>query len=412
MTPPEDVISLSCEIITIGTELLLGQIVDTNTAYLAQILARAGVHVRFKTSVGDRLDEMEGVIRGALDRSGMVITTGGLGPTLDDVTREAVSRVAGVPLEFKEDLMVQIQETFRRYGYEMPENNRRQAFVPTGSTAISNPVGTAPAFIKEIDRKPVICLPGVPRELKYLMTHEVIPWIRNRFGLGHRTVSTRVLKVVGLGESGVDRLIGDLIKPGENPEVGLLASQGEIKIRVAAVADEERSASALMAPILTEIRSRLKDKVFGEDGDTLESVIGALLTKRGETLAVLETFSAGLAAQRLLSQPDARIIQSWTVPAEDRVAALMGQAKIDVSKTDTLVLADHVKDRTGADVGLAILGFPMKQEDRHVLNGCSAVKGKGIAACFSWEMGGDLATLRMRGAVIGLNTLRLALLKA
>lgn len=141
--------------------------------------------------------------------------------------------------------MDEIEQTFRRYGYEMPENNRRQAYVPAGSLAISNPVGTAPAFIKEIKKRPVICLPGVPRELKYLMGHEVIPWVRKRFDLADHIVSYRVLKVVGISESGVDRLIGDLMRPGQNPEVGLLASQGEIKIRIAARSKDERETNAL-----------------------------------------------------------------------------------------------------------------------------------------------------------------------
>ncbi len=143
-------------------------------------------------------------------------------------------------MQYRKDLMDEIEQTFRRYGYEMPENNRRQAYVPAGSLAISNPVGTAPALIKEIKKRPVICLPGVPRELKYLMGHEVIPWVRKRFDLADHIVSYRVLKVVGISESGVDRLIGDLMRPGQNPEVGLLPSQGEIKIRIAVRSKDER----------------------------------------------------------------------------------------------------------------------------------------------------------------------------
>ncbi|MFP3911791.1 MAG: CinA family nicotinamide mononucleotide deamidase-related protein, partial [Desulfobacteraceae bacterium] len=277
----------TCEIITIGSELLLGQIEDTNTVYLAHEMARLGIAVRFRTSVGDRLNEMRQVIRGAMDRCAMVIITGGLGPTLDDLTREAVSGVAGVDLEYRQDLMDEIAAMFRRYGYDMPENNRRQAYVPAGSYAISNPVGTAPAFITEIAQKPVICLPGVPRELRYLMTHAVIPWIRKRFHLADHLVSYHVLKVVGLGESGVDRIIRDLIQPGQNPEVGLLASQGEIKIRIAAVAEGEKGAAALIDPVVAEIRSRLGSKVFGQGDDTLEGVILSLLHQRRWTLSVL-----------------------------------------------------------------------------------------------------------------------------
>ena len=165
----------TCEIITIGSELLLGQILDTNTTYLAQELGKIGVTIRFRTAVGDELEEIVEVLKCAVERCDMVIATGGLGPTLDDITREAVARMAGVELEFRQDLMDQIEQIFRRAGYQMPDNNRRQAFVPTGSQAISNPVGTAPGFIMEVNERPIICLPGVPRELKYLMNQEILP---------------------------------------------------------------------------------------------------------------------------------------------------------------------------------------------------------------------------------------------
>jgi nicotinamide-nucleotide amidase len=402
----------TCEIITIGSELLLGQIEDTNTIYLTHEMAGLGITVRFRTSVGDRLNEMEQAIRSAVDRCDLVITTGGLGPTLDDLTREAVSVVAGVDLEYRQDLMDEIEAMFRRYGYVMPENNRRQAYVPAGSISMSNPVGTAPAFITEIAQRPVICLPGVPRELRHLMTHEALPWVRKRFNLVDHRVSYQVLKVVGLGESGVDRLIQDLIKPGENPEVGLLASQGEITIRIAAVADGEKGAAALIDPVAAEIRSRLGSKIFGQGDDTLEGVINSLLHQRGLTLALLETFTGGMAAERLFNVTASRLLQSCVIPGPGGVAEYLGQEEIVLEPESALASARRVREKGGADVGLAVLGFVQEGEGIHpVVKGTAAVSGEeGISKTFSWEMGGDLATLRARGAVIGLNTLRLALL--
>ncbi|MCF8142464.1 MAG: CinA family nicotinamide mononucleotide deamidase-related protein [Deltaproteobacteria bacterium] len=402
----------TCEIITIGSELLLGQIEDTNTVYLAREMSGLGIAVRFRTTVGDRMDEMQKVIRSAAGRCDLVITTGGLGPTLDDLTREAVCSVAGVDLEYRQTLMDEIVGMFRRYGYEMPENNRRQAYVPAGSIAISNPVGTAPAFITQIAQRPVICLPGVPRELRYLMTHEVLPWIRNRFNLLDHRVSYQVLKVVGLGESGVDRLIQDLIKPGENPEVGLLAAQGEIKIRIAAVAAGDKAVAALIDPVAAEIRSRLGSKIFGQGDDTLEGVIHSLLRLRGLTLALLETFTGGLAAERLFAVPGSRLRQSCVIPDPGRVAEYLGQDRVVAGPESALDLAHRVREKGGADVGLAILGFVEENQGTHpVVKGCAAAAGEGIAKTFSWEMGGDPLTLRTRGAVIGLNTLRLAVLE-
>ncbi|MBW2102157.1 MAG: CinA family nicotinamide mononucleotide deamidase-related protein [Deltaproteobacteria bacterium] len=288
-------VSPKCEIVTIGTELLLGQIVDTNTTYLARELGRIGVEVVYRTAVGDRMEEIVQVLQVALGRCDLVLSTGGIGPTLDDMTREAVARVGGVPLVFREDLMAGIEGIFRRYGYTMSENNRRQAYVPQGSTAISNPVGTAPGFILEVEGKPVISLPGVPSELEFLMTREVIPWLRKRYGLERRNIKYRVLKVVGLGESKVDAIIGDLMKEGANPEVGLLASVGEITIRIAAAAESEEAADALIEPVEQEIISRLGDRIFGKDDETLEGVMEDLLASQGLTLSILETFTGGKA---------------------------------------------------------------------------------------------------------------------
>jgi len=216
-------------------------------------------------------------------------------------------------LERAQDLMEEIEQVFKRFGYQMPENNRRQAFVPSGSHAISNPVGTAPAFITEVGGKPIVCLPGVPRELKFLLKTEVLHWLERRFDISKHRLIYRVLKVVGLGESRVDQLIGDLIRTGQNPEVGLLASQGEIKVRIAARTGSDSEARALIGPIEKEIRSRLGTSIFGQDSDTLEGIIGSLLTKKDLTLSTFETFTGGLAAQRLHHFPPSRISKSTVI---------------------------------------------------------------------------------------------------
>lgn len=404
--------SPGCEIITIGSELLLGQIEDTNTAFLARELGREGVAIVFRTAVGDRLDEMEQVLRSAIDRSDMVITTGGLGPTLDDLTREAVSRLAGVELEFRQDLMDGIEKIFRLAGYQMPENNRRQAFIPEGGYAILNPVGTAPAFIKEVKGKPVICLPGVPRELKYLLRREVIPWVRKRFSLDEHMVTYRVLKTVGIGESKVDSLIGDLIKPGWNPEVGLLASMGEIKIRIAAKAKNEIEAHGLIEPVVEEVCSRLGKKIYGRDDETLEGVIDSMLAEKGLNLAVLETFSGGMAAQRFHRLPSSRLMESRVIPDEKQFALYLENDKTMTGGETAMGLARKIRELVNANVGLAITGF-VKKDKRGgtTVKGYAAAAGEVIEKSFSWDMGGDLFTLQHRGSVIGLNTLRLALLE-
>ncbi len=400
-----------CEVITVGTELLLGQIVDTNTTTISQELGQIGVSVRFRTAVGDLMDEMTRVIRSAVERCDLVIVTGGLGPTLDDLTREAVGEVAGVDLEFRQDLMDQIDEIFRRAGYRMPVNNRRQAYVPTGSEAIPNAVGTAPGFICEVNGTPIICLPGVPRELKYLLARKVIPWIQERFGLSGQRLTYRVLKTVGIGESKVDHLIGDLIRPGANPEVGLLASQGEIKIRIAARAKNAKEANALINPVAEEVQSRLGNKIYGENESTLEGVVDSLLAKNDLTLAIVETFSAGVAAQRLHRLPSVQLVGSMVIPDLGHLPKWFGQTGIAVEKEPALPLARKLREKGSVGIGLAIVGFPRKAGDVYSLKGNVGVSGERIEKTFSWEMGGDLLSLQERGSVIGLNTLRMVLLE-
>jgi nicotinamide-nucleotide amidase len=403
--------SPNCEIITIGTELLLGQILDTNTTYLAQELGRIGISVHFRTAVGDLPDEMAQVIEGAVKRCDMVMITGGLGPTKDDLTRDVVAKIAGVDPEFRKDLMAQIEQVFNRYAYNMPENNRRQAFVPAGSQAIPNPVGTAPAFIKEVRGKPIICLPGVPRELKYLLNGEVIPWLRKRFHLTDQRIIYRVLKTVGISESRVDQLVGDLMGQGKNPEVGLLASQGEIKIRIAAKAKNKQSVDDLIRPIEQEIRSRLGNKIFGRDDDTLEQVIDSMLTDRDLTLAIFETFTAGRAAQRLHGLTSHRLLESCVIPDKKNLLKWMDKGDCVIGSEAALSIARKISIMAHTDIGLAVLGFLDKKDEEYKIKGYAGVAGKGIEKTFSWDMGGDVITIQVRGSMIGLNTLRLALIE-
>jgi len=404
-------ISPSCEIITIGTELLLGQIVDTNTTYLAQELGHLGISVRFRTSVGDHLDEIMEVIQNGINRCDLVLTTGGLGPTEDDLTREAVAGVAGVNLAFSQELMNQIEEMFQRYGYQMPENNRKQAYVPEGSRPVPNPVGTAPAFIADINGRPVISLPGVPRELKYLMKHTITPWLRERYHLVHNLLSYRVLKVVGLGESAVDRIMGDLMEPGKNPEVGLLASPGEIKIRVAATANDKEEADRLIEPVLSELRRRLGKKILGEGDDTLESVIHQLLEKYHLSVALLETFTGGRTTMKLHGIPGKNVRQGMVSGNPADLARLLGAFPHILDKKSTLRVAARYRNEAQTEMSLVILGFPRQTERGFSVEAHAAAVGEGIEKYFSWHMSGDLSMLQERGGIIGLNTLRLALLE-
>ena len=404
-------VDLSSEIITIGTELLLGQILDTNTQYLAQRLAEIGINVRYRTSVGDILEDIVSAINIAVNRCNLVITTGGLGPTLDDLTREAVAKSAGVGLEFREELLKDIIEVFDRIGYTMTENNKRQAYVPEGSIAIPNKLGTAPGFIKEIKDVPVICLPGVPRELKYLMENEVIPWLKQRFSMDKEVIYSKILKVVGTGESKVDRMLAEIVKGCENPEIGLLASEGEVKIRLTARAGSKEEAELLVKEMVEKIKKRLGKKIYGEDNDIFEEVICKLLQNKGLSVSILETFSGGRAAQKLVSCGCPSLLEARVITNKELLENMAGKRIESVEREISIDLAEKVRHIGGAKLGLSILGFPLKKGHDFLVRACAAVSGDGITTSYMWTMGGDFLFLQERAAVIGLNTLRLALLE-
>ncbi|NVM26846.1 MAG: CinA family nicotinamide mononucleotide deamidase-related protein, partial [Desulfobacterales bacterium] len=240
---------MNCEIVTIGSELLLGQITDTNASYLARELNLIGLNVAFHTTVGDTYNQIKDILSQAVDRSDLVITTGGIGPTEDDLTREVIADLVGAPLAFQEELMDQIESIFKRFGFRMPENNRKQAFIPEGSIPIPNEVGTAPGFIVEQGSKVIIALPGVPKELKYILNKEIVPYLKKRLNLNQAMITTRVLKVTGIGESKVDSRIHDLIDDDSNPTVGILASPSDISIRITASAKSAKEAEDLIRPV-------------------------------------------------------------------------------------------------------------------------------------------------------------------
>ena len=266
----------AAEIITIGTELLLGEIQDTNTRYLARTLRDVGVDLYRTTVVGDNVERIAGVIREALGRCQIILTTGGLGPTVDDPTREAVARALGVPTVFLPELWEQILDRFQRYGRQASENNRRQAYVPQGAIPVENPVGTAPAFICEVGEACIICVPGVPREMEYLIEHVAIPYLTQHYQLSG-TIKARVLHAAGIGESVVDDLIGDL-EMLTNPTVGLLAHPGQVDVRITAKAGSVEEADQMIEGVEATVRERLGEAIYGADSETLE---GALATGTG-----------------------------------------------------------------------------------------------------------------------------------
>ena len=263
----------NAEIVAIGSELLLGQIVDTNSAWMAKKLTEVGVDLYFKTVVGDNPDRMREVLARALSRADVVITSGGLGPTKDDITREIIADVTKRKLVTDQNLVVQMKNRFQKRGLIMTKNNERQALIPEGATIVNNPNGTAPSFIVDDGYISIFCLPGVPFELKWLFENEVVPYLRKKFNLSE-VILYKVLKVAGMGESNVDELIGHLMETSNNPTVGVLAHPGQVDIRITAKSSSSKEALKLISPLENSIRDVLKEHIFGEDNQTLESVVG------------------------------------------------------------------------------------------------------------------------------------------
>lgn len=257
----------SAEIIAIGTELLLGVIADTNTAHIAGELNRAGIDVFRTVIIGDNQKRIAEEIRNSINRADIVITTGGLGPTVDDPTRNAVAEAFSRELIFLPELWAEINDRFFAYGKKPSDNNRRQAYIPQGAIPISNPVGTAPAFFLKEGKKVVFSLPGVPSEMKTLLQNAVIPKILQEYRIT-TIIFTRTIHTAGIGESSIDELISDLER-NTNPTVGLSAHPGQVDIRITAKAENRQEADRLIQPIEKEIISLLEENIYGADEDTL-----------------------------------------------------------------------------------------------------------------------------------------------
>ncbi len=410
---------MNAEIIAIGSELLLGQLVDTNSSYIAKRLAENGIELVQITAVGDDLQQMREGIRNAINRSQIVITTGGLGPTEDDLTREAIAEVFKRPLISQPQLMEQIEALIKKRGFRMAESNRKQAYIPERSIPIENPKGTAPGFIVEYSNGAIISIPGVPLEMEYLMENAVIPYLRKRFQLKHEIIRYKVLRVCGLGESAIGQQIEDLMKESQNPSIGTLASIGDIRIRITAKAASPEEASTLIGKMEKEIRNRLGILIYGVDNETLQGNIVRELERLNLTLSVVETFTGGIISQKLTSTGSASFIQGVVLPSEisKRQYLNLSLKELDSLREDskrfTHSLAQKPRDKSKTDIGLATYGkISEKQgegeyriETYYSLSTSTGIENQ------EYSLGGELWMVRERAAIIGLDMLRKYLLK-
>jgi len=363
----------SAEIITIGTEILLGEIVDTNTRYIARQLRALGVDLYRTITIGDNEERIADAIRDSLTRADILITTGGLGPTIDDPTREAVAKAVGVQTEFREDLWQQVVETISRYGRAPSENQKRQAYVPQGAIGLKNPVGTAPCFIVEVPAskgaKAIISLPGVPSEMEQVLRESVIPYLQAKFHLDEM-IKVRIIHCAGLGEGMIDEKIADL-ETLANPTVGLAAHTGVVDIRITAKAKTEAEADAKIAEVEAQVRARLGRVAFGADEDTLQSITLDAVKKRGWTLCALESNMEGSLARKI---PGVTILDGLTAPAlMEELRALRLARGADVALGVSSCAADRSADMAlitpqGEQTHRITYGGPPRNLNRWAMN--------------------------------------------
>ncbi len=355
---------MNAEIITVGTELLLGQIVDTNFAFISQRLAEAGMNIYYKTSVGDNEKRISETIKLALSRSDAVIITGGLGPTVDDVTRAALVKTFNLKLVLNENVLKHMQSFFDLRKIKMPQNNLSQALVPNGSTVIENKNGTAPGLIVPVDKRFIIILPGVPSEMKPMMTESVIPFLKEHFR-SEGILKSRVLKVYGLGESRIDELINELFRFCTNPTIALLASHLEVKIRLTARAKDEKEADELLSKLELQLRDKLHENIFAVNEDTMEKAAAMLLTLKRLTLATAESCTGGLLSSRLTDVPgsSAYFLRGAVTYSNQAKIDTLAVKKISldmygaVSKQVAEEMAEGARKLAGSDIGLSVTGI-------------------------------------------------------
>lgn len=355
---------MRCEVVAIGTELLLGQIVDTNSSWIGEQLAIAGIDSHFQTKVGDNLDRMVSVLETALVRSDAVIVCGGLGPTQDDITREAIARVMGVDLELDDDVAMRIEAMFALHGRRMPMNNLRQAEVPVGATAIADPQpGTAPGLICPVGDKVIYATPGVPREMTEIMTRAILPDLIRRSGRSS-TIRSRVLRTWGESESGLaERLQAELERLDRDggPTLAYLASGIEgIKVRITARGEDAADAHAQLDEEERIIRGILGDRlIFGRDDETIEASVLDLLRARGLTLGLAESLTGGLMASRVVDVPGASDVFRGSVVsyASEVKFDVLGVPKGPVVSAEAAsAMAAGARRVLGSDVALALTG--------------------------------------------------------
>ena len=409
---------MRCEFIAIGTELLLGQIVNSNAAWIGEQLALAGIDCHYHITIGDNRDRMHDTIRRSLERADAVIVSGGLGPTQDDITREVIADVMGVALVRDDEIAGRIRHRFESRGRFMSENNLRQADIPAGASAIPQMPGTAPGLICPVGGKVIYAVPGVPFEMRMMLGECVLPDLQRRAGMT-AVIMSRVLRTWGQTESGLDEMLTERMAHLDRAGHATIAFQASgiegLKVRITVKEDTEDQAARVLAAEEDAVRAIIGRYVFGTDDETMESVVLDLLRDRGLTLAVAESVTGGMVAARLTSVPGASdVIRGGVVSYASEVKFdLLGVSEGPVVTPDAArAMAEGVRRRLGADVGISTTGVagPAEQEGQRVGTVHLGLALGDRIESQTTHLPGDRARVREYGVISVLNFLRLRLL--
>ena len=410
---------MRAEVISVGTELLLGQIVDTNAAYLSRLLPQFGIDLHYRVTVGDNGPRLADALKTALSRADIVFTIGGLGPTTDDLTKETVAAVVGDEMVLDEESAERLRTFFAARGIDMPEANLKQAMIPRRGRMFANPLGTAPGAAFETDDKVVIVLPGPPREFTEMVDSRVVPYLKERAGEGAEVIRSRVLRIAGLGESSAADMVKDLLG-GSNPTVAPLAGAGEVHLRITAKAASIAEADAMIDEMDRKLSAILGGNIFGRDDEALEQVIVARLTERNLTLATAESCTGGLIGSRItdVSGSSETYLVGFVTYSNQAKKELLGvdeQLLIEygaVSEQVARAMAEGARRVSGADIAISVTGIAGP-------TGGTAAKPVGLVymalaaadgtIAFEHRFSGSRMDIKLRASQAALNMLRMRL---
>ena len=407
--------NLSAEVIAVGTELLLGNTVNTDAQDVSLLLSELGVDVFFHTVVGDNPERLKQAAAIAIGRADIIITTGGLGPTYDDLTKQTLAEAFGKKLVFNEAVAEQIRGFFRkRHNMHMTENNLRQAELPEGCVIFDNGVGTAPGCAFEADGKHILMLPGPPRECRAMLRECAAPYLRK---LSESQIHSHNIHIFGLGESAVEEKLHDIMEELHNPTLAPYAKDGEVMLRLTAKADSKESAERLMTPVLAKVRETLGDIIYGIDTGSLENTVAGLLSGRAYTIATAESCTGGLLSKRLTDIPGASGfflggVVAYSVQSKISILGIdseLIEKKGAVSREVALAMADGAREKFGADIGVGITGIAGPGGDGSGLESGTvfvALTSGGASYCRSLSLFYDRERIRIGGSSHALDMLR------